>query len=735
MTLVQFLRLVANHKWLMLGSAFSLAFLIFWGTRNEKKIYSSHTLINTGLVSGYSIEANKGGKIDYAYTSNELENLISITKAFNTHEELAGRLLARALVRHTGETRVIGPAAFNNLVPVLSQPLIDWLTVPGDEEATYERILISRDSSLSTKVSQLLYSKHELFGIEQVKTLKVAREGNSDMIRMTYSATDPWMCRETLVLMTEIFIRKHKEVKSGQSDNVVDFFEESTRKSAQKLRKAEDDLLQFRVENKIINYYEQTRYISAKKEDLDEMYQRELMDLVSADTALRQLELQLEDRTDLPRIHQQIAGKKTELTELTTHIARLEILTDSTELEKVMRMKMEADQIKAEIRGMVQETYSMMNSPEGLPLSTLLSQWLSSLLRIEEARARLAIIRQRKREFEEIYSQFAPWGSKLKRIEREIDVSEREFLENLHSYNQARLHKISMMMSTNLRVIDAPYLPTQAGASKRGMLIVVGFMAGLILPMAVVVLLEFLDNTLRMPSRAAEQTGLELAGGMPRIPLNKKRWGGIKYDLVRRLCVEQIIQYIQLTLLRIKTKPRILVFVSTRNQEGKTFISELVVQHFRNLDEKVSYLFPEETDFAVISPDHPDNVPYVVDYHLKGVRSIRHFAEYLRTGIEDKDWVVVEVPGILKEAFPLDALHDADLTLMVCRANKVWNLADRKGLQLLEMGTEMKPKLVVNATQADALEELIGEIPKRRSWLRKYVKRLASLGFNSGNKI
>ena len=107
------------------------------------------------------------------------------------------------------------------------------------------------------------------------------------MLRFTYTTIDPGVCQQTLILLTKIFIEKHKEMKKGMSNDVVAFFEEAVRKSAAKLRGVEDQLLAFRVNNKIINYYEQTRFIAAKKEDLDEFFFKEEMKIAAADSTIQ----------------------------------------------------------------------------------------------------------------------------------------------------------------------------------------------------------------------------------------------------------------------------------------------------------------------------------------------------------------------------------------------------------------------------------------------------------------
>ena len=131
-----------------------------------------------------------------------------------------------------------------------------------------------------------------------------------------------------------------------------------------------------------------------------------------------------------------------------------------------------------------------------------------------------------------------------------------------------------------------------------------------------------------------------------------------------------------------------------------------------------------------------DNIYYPVNAELAVIEDLSYlygvvtqYSEHLNNPF---DWIFIEVPGVLSEAFPLDKLRETDLVLLVARANKKWNDADEKALQQLRRGSKSKPKLLLNACRADVLEDIIGEIPKKRSRMRRMIKRYAS--FKMGEK-
>lgn len=543
MTLIQFLRLVArNLKWMMLTGIIAGG-STFYSSRDEKKTYTSNTILNTGLVTSYNISNSQGGKVDYGYTNNESENILGLARSRETMESLAAELLAEALMLEKPNDDTLTAGSFAELQKLVPPDARTGVVVPGDFAKTLLNVEACRSRRDKNPIKDLLEGDHELFGYEHLITMVIKREASTDMIRIAYTATDPAVCRNTLLKHTRIFIARHRAVKEGQSTSVLDFFERSTQESAQALATKEDELLSFMERNKIINYYEQTRYIAAKKEDLDEFYFKEIMSMAAADSSRRSIEDRLGNRINLPEINKNLLAQRELLTDLSGKLTELEIgsITDSvpnpSNKSLISALKREEDALIQSLRKNAEATFAVNRTPDGLETQALLQRWIEHWLIVEQSLTRLNVLKSRRAEFDIIYGRFAPWGSKLKRIEREIGVTEQAYLENLHSFNQARLHKESMLMSTTLRVMDPPFYPIKAGASKRPTMIIMSFMVGMILVLSLAITKEFMDNSLRDPERATKITNLKFAAGFPILPEKWRTHKRLDYQfLVRRAC-------------------------------------------------------------------------------------------------------------------------------------------------------------------------------------------------------
>ncbi len=687
MSALEIIRLIVRYFHYIAGTAICLTLLVFFSTKDDKREFETHTLLNTGLISGYSIESSGSGRIDYAKTNNELENLINLATSYETNKELSARLLAHfLLLDHQGK------------LPILSSNYSDFLEGIGDlpievkdkdtELTLLYEIIKQRDADRANPFYQLTNSKNPFFGNKQLETILVIREGKSDMIRVEYKSIDPYLSQVTLELLTEIFITQQKNTKEGQTDSVISFFKEAVDKSDNKLKGAEDELLNFRVSNRIINYYEQTRFISGNKEELERQYQEELKLAAGSRSALAKIQLEIEDKSVIPLLQARIADNRSEISKQTTLLTELELVMDTVpDNARVIRksaLNGEITLLKQEMTDIASQLILVNQTPDGIETKELLTQWLNQTIAKEESEAKLAVMNNRKREYELIYDQFAPLGSTLKRLEREIDVAEREYLENLHSYNQARLHKYSSLMSSNLKVIDKPYYPLEPLKSKRMMIVILSFIVGIALPTGLLIAMELLDGSLKNPDNAHAETQLKVAGLLIKQPVNIENHK-IDFQSVNKQSLNLLIQQLRAATKGIRTPKKINIF-SMQSGEGKSFLIEQLNAYF------AQYLTAED---------------------------IKNNLEFEFT----------ELGAIQHEPYQEKTLTDADAHLLVARANRKWTASDKHSLEVYTELSGKQPLVFLNGVSSDVMEEAIGPIPKRRSRIRAFVHQWMTQGF------
>ena len=573
-----------------LGPALLCAGLAGWGvyllTADERPTYRSSALLATGIMAARDAA---GGSYVRDVVINELEAIMNLARSQETREELSARLLADFLALDAPRPEVISERAYRDLRAELPEGLVAR-HAPGGRAAPaiYASIVAERDSllrlgeaSAEHALIELLYGGNALVGSEQLATLRVTRKGLSDILELSYATVDAAWCKHTLDRHLEVFLRSHRVAAERRRSGALDYFRRATDDARARLAEVEEELRRFATANKIINYYEQTRYIASVKNQVDQRFTEEAMKRAAADSMLTALEARLAERTDLIRLNNLVDDRRRRLGELSREQVRLEIMSpDSVAPATTARLTA----IEAEMAGLrrnlatdVVGLQAVHNGTEGLELNRLLAEWLAASLDLEQARGRLGVLRERRVDFDRVYTRMAGLGSRLKQLEREGDVAEEDYLERLRALNAALQREHSSGTTTDVRLLDAPALPTKPEKSKRLILVAVGALLGGGLPVVMAIALMLLSRALLSFAEAQRRTSLPVAGGVARWGWLTRRLRGGSREPVAATTADLLWQNLTSAA---RTEPgagpRVVAVVSLRPGAGKSYVAELL---------------------------------------------------------------------------------------------------------------------------------------------------------------
>ncbi len=824
MTIINILRLVRKHIVLLILAPLLLSTLVIYFTRNPKLTYSSETTLYTGIASGSSIEMDRS--FSYFANNTAFDNLINVITSRETQKGVAIRLLAQHLMLPQADPRYISKAAYDDLrritpkhiyalianhskkalvtaIDTLNEhkPLVadttekfsfDQLshetkypiTIPSsidkeDFEQTVKNLENYMTASDTNFVYKLLYYEHPLYSIKAIASVNVQRIASSDLVKIKFNSDDPGICQQTLAFLTEVCIKNYKLIKENRSDAVVKYFEHQLKLASDRLKIGEDKLLEFNEDNNIINYYEQSKAVAIVKEDIEVDYNNKRIKLAGLKAGIQRIEEKLQIQKAIQLKSTGILETRNKLNALNSAIAETELKTikENTDDKELTKLKLEAEKAKDEIRNQVQDLYSYGNSIDGLPVNALLNDWISNVIEYEATKAGLEVLGERIKEFQKQYSIYAPAGATIKRIEREISVSEQEFLEILHGLNLAKLKLQDAELSATIKAVDPPFYPLAPNPTKRKILILAAAFIGFLLVMGAILAMEYFDDTLRNAAKAQKRINLKVIGVFPKILLNV---GSLNFPFVINRLLEIILQKINLHSKIADSSPKIISIVSTLNKEGKTVISTNLSRKLQSQDKRILFLnyttssiqeaqqkqlgFPahinlnstqkaykplrfrllsrlfgysdNRIDFESPFLLHPSEllsgesnyVEYAVGKHFENAQS---YTELLPSSIPTPDYVIIEIPALLYNNLPINLISNSDITLLVCRSNRIWTEADEGALETLKNICSEEPMVVLNGVDMQAVEAILGDLPKKRSRIRRIIKNLVRLQFFS----
>lgn len=639
--------------------------------------------------------------------------------SFEESEEYLNNLLTRPAYETTATTSAALDASFvENLE---KDPIIPRGIEMDDFNKTIQNITNYYNSSDTNFVYGLLhYGADKHYSIKAIKSLQIYRINNSDLVRLVYLSDDPGICQQTLKIIAHVFVKNYKLLKENQTDMVVDYFRRQVDSADRILKLSEDKLLIFNRKNNIINYQEQTKYIAAQKEDLDLYYQNEQVRMAQSSAALRELETKLTRRDSIYLKSDVINQRRKEYADVTEKILINELAEDYDKRigDEISMLRHRADALRDEIKLYVDQLYLYNHSTQGIPISRMLEEWLKNALSYEEAKASLVVLARRKLDFVKTYQRFAPLGAMLKRIEREMTIAEQTYLELLRSLNLAKMRQQNLQMATNIRLVDPPYFPLQANPSKAKYLVVAAAMIGFLLVLFIILVLEYFDASLKKPDKVAEQIGLRLAGAYPYLGSNVRLKDSV---FISNRLVEMIIQNIKRSIAHgsvfTTQKPHLILFFSTQEGVGKTFLTSKIANKLRTYGEKVIVL--NYADNKEGEPVNDYNLAY--NYQIKdNFSEVKNLRELIDSNILRRenylyDYILIEIPSIIFHAFPMELIQQVDASVLIVKATNSWNKADASSLEIVKDLAKEPPMVILNEAEDYAIEEMINGVKMQKT--------------------
>ncbi|RNA65238.1 hypothetical protein CR163_008385 [Prosthecochloris sp. ZM_2] len=698
MTIIDFIRILLRHWLLIVLVPLSLAVMVFVLTMNEEKTYRSSTLLYTGLVSGASLENPGSNQVDYHAVSNAFDNMINTIESRQTLEIVAIRLLAEDIANMDS----LPEKRRRTIRKTFTPEELEQLAVAGNAARTAENLeeCLAEDECYALK--KLLFTSYEPYSLRSLKKVSIRRQGNSDMVEMSYSTTDPELCQRTLGILTEVFTARMRQQKSGEAGTVLDYFRNEVALASQRLAAAEDTLKQFKDEHDIINYYEETEELAISQKDLEAEIRTEMKNLEQAKATVKSIDRSFRLKNDMYEISESILDNRNTLSEIETRLA-----SGSVDTETAGALQQQADLLRKTIRKEINTLYHLKTSPEGIHQTVFVETWLENKLEIQRSAAKLEVLYQKQENLARRIEEFSTYGSTLERLNMRVKIAKSEYLELLHSLNVTQMHQKNIEMQADVDIIDPPNMPLEPQPSKRKLIVLLAFAGSMGACIVLLTAMDYLDPTLHSPERCKAITGLRLVGAFPKVD-NKHK--SINYSLLLDRTTEQLSSAIKL-LHQQKTEAGrfVIVLFSHDKEEGKTFIAEKVSERIQ------ATYYPART----VAPQ-PDIIEAIEN--PSGPTTLE---SALGTGPSDShEILILEIPDLKHHLLPVRLLHNADAALLVARANRRWSGSDEELQQKVTTIIGQPPLMVLNAVEPDKLEGFLGEIPKKRSWLRIQVKKL-----------
>ena len=697
-----------------------IALIVAWFmTRDMERIYDTNTTIYTGMITGYNLEGTGSG--GGANSQTNITNLMLIITTDNTIHEVALRLFGRCMMygNPNKDNNYISAEHFRQLNATVP-PEVKALINHNNEDQTYANLKAYEKPTQNNYIFGIL-NYHPYFGINSITSrLKVLQLDRSDIIDIGYSANDAGIAYNTLDILNKVFARQYQQLRFGETNNVIRFFEKEVARLYKILSNAEDDLIRYNISKKIINYGEQTKALTGLEAQQQSFRNDQLLNYTTSKALLDYLERQLGNRTQIIRSNTEFTKQVRDISRIQSRISNLRLMSsegggqNNESQEELAKAQRDLQRVTNRVGQLTKDIEASTYSTEsGIKANDMLERWLEQLLLLEKTKAEMTATDIMKDNLDRQYLFYAPIGATIDRKVRHIGFIEGNYMEMLKALNAARMRQRNLQMSTaTLRVLNPPMFPLNAQPTNRMMVLLGSLMLTFMLTALYFFIIELLDRTLRDRMRSERITKIPVMGCFPKESnLRYRRFNKTIADMAIKQLSKSLLPHFK------EGQQNVLNLISTDSGNGKSYLSQELENYWISIGLEVRRLTYDEDFLAedskfILAKDIKDLCPDILPNEI----------------------AIIEYPNLDDNSISPALLNMGTINLMVTRANRTWKDVDQKALKELEsmLDEEHKNSLFMYLTEANryAVEEFVGQLPPYTKF-SNFVYRISQMGLTA----
>lgn len=699
--------------WLLWGTIFVTSLVIYF-TQFLPYSYTVKSSLYAGITTSTSLD---GSAINFGVVTSTFDNLINIAKSRGTLEKVSIRLLANSLTygEEWKDNQYIQAKHYRQLLQMAPKEVLA-LVDRKDVEKTLANLTAYRKESSNNFVYSIFNRPVAFYSAAALESINIKRAGNSDILEITYTSADPGITQKTVSILIDELIKAYEILRFKSTNDVIAYFQEQVRLAKIALNKEEDDLMNYNVQERVINYPEETKALAFTRYEVEDRLE-EAERIYQGAVALRDmLDERMDVRAQIIRSNTNLLQELNKVSTLNQSIMEQEIFTTDKHQQTDSKLRKEKEALKKAEDNIshISDNLNEYNfTKEGVGIESMVNEWLTACVNEAKAKAELQVLLKRQEDIFSQYSHMSPIGTQVNRKQRAIDIAEDNYRTQLKGLADANLRLKNIEMSTsNLQTVAPPDYPLTDNGRKRLLYILIAFVGTIVFIITYFLLIELLDRTLRDPYRSKRLTGLPVIAAFNGIS-NLKYRGFLKAcnRIAAAYSCRQLNKYMK------PGQTTIISLLSINPREGKSFLIKYFMEYWKSEGLHVR-LVRHDLDFET------EDKRYVQAEQLSDFWQLNEVEQI-------PDIILVEYPAIKDASIPLPVLQKADANLLIANACRLWRNSDDATLDPIKEALQTTPFLLyLSNADRDVVESFTGELPPKMP-IHSFFSRLAQLGLTS----
>lgn len=308
--------------WLLWGSLLVTGLVIYF-TQFLPYSYTVKSSLYAGVTNATTID---GTTVNYATINSTFDNLVNIAKSRGTLEKASVRLLANALTygEEWKDNHYIQAKHYRQLLQITPKEVLA-LVDRKDVNKTAEALFAYRKEDGNNFVYSMFNRPVAFYSANDLNKIEVLRAGSSDILNISYTAADPGMSQQTVIILIDELLKAYEILRFKATNDVIAYFEEQVRLAKKRLNEEEDDLMRYCVQEQVINYEEETKALANTRYGTDDRLEGVMRNYESAVALRKMLDEKMDIRAQIIRNNTNLLQELNKVSALNQSIMEQEI--------------------------------------------------------------------------------------------------------------------------------------------------------------------------------------------------------------------------------------------------------------------------------------------------------------------------------------------------------------------------------------------------------------------------
>jgi polysaccharide biosynthesis transport protein len=704
---ITLLRTLWRNKWQLIGIPTFTMVLIGYFTADQPQRFKTEARLYLNLQENKGLSLSDEDLKQYQ-VHTYFQNTIELLKSKKVIERVRLKVIERALDN------------------------TDFFKAGNEELLQNKALVLKRLANLAEQHESLLETQEVdrvMMRYLESKGLSIARlkdmivsfrilDSNFMKVELTDDAAEK--VQQLAWLFIQCLMEENRSLAKSKIKGHKDIIEELVRQAKADLETRIKKLEKFKADNSIINLGEHTKAIVVYLVQLEGTRANLLAKVAAGHKGKTEVLNAVHSGNDITldlSNHQEVLDLKQQLRSMYR-----QTIQASLEKQTVPQMELINGQIEAKKEEIMVKLSELSRKtpydPSQVQLD-LVDRYLNYDLDAETSMDMVTIINNEIQRVMNYSKRFAPFESTIGAYERDISTAQNVYITLLNKLSLTETLEFGSGENV-VAVVDPPYLPVKPESSKRPILIASGGLAVLILMIGGLVLVQLLDSSISSVEKFERVSRLPVQAALPDLADARKKGLEEGAGWIRQKQILQLSNHILAT-----ANHSVFMLTSNQRGEGKHHLASEVLSVLQNSGKKI----------AVIDADWTEEKSCPEFYIMKElvgqngfIRNQQQITAQLNALRDANDVVlIVSSPIHLCADLPLWASY-CDQLLLLVKGNRVYTKADlRAEATLKSFGRPVS--VVLSYLHIENMEDFLGEIPRHRSFVRKFIKKILTRNF------